>query len=355
MKKLHRYYLKELTVSALISSVVLFGIVLISSVYRALARAEGFGLLQAAKITIFLAADTLQHLMPIALLFSIVLTFARASRDREITALRAAGVSPRAAMVPALLLGIGTSLLAGLVFHQIAPEFHFQKFRVVADSIRNLVQTTGMLGDRFAAKGLVMTWDRKTEDNRWLDVLIHVSQRRPEFGPLNTGVFLAEEAWVEVQGEDVLVLVLRGLRDASGDLSGLRNLRLGISMRAIVADSDLRNEDEKDQTSDQLLSEVYRGVHGRPITASYTVARRTCFALLPTLLAPIGFCIGVLSRERGRMLALVFAIVPIMLFYVADFVATQIVRETGEPAFAFTPAVVLAAAGLPFCWKLLRV
>jgi lipopolysaccharide export LptBFGC system permease protein LptF len=355
MKKLHRYYLKELTVSALISALVLFGIVLISSVYRALSRAEGFGLLDAAKITIFLAADTLQHLMPIALLFATVLTFARAARDREITAIRAAGVSPRVAMVPALILGLLTSLLAGQVFHQIAPEFHFQKFRVVADTIRNLVQTTGMLGDRFKAKGLVMTWDRKTEDNHWHDVIIQVGRDRPEFGPLDVGVFLADEAWVEVQGEDVLVLTLLRAREASGDGWLPEEVRIGISLRAIVDDQELRKEDEKDQTSDQLLSEVYRGVHERQVTARYTVNRRTAFALLPTLLAPIGFCIGVMARERGRVLALVFGLVPIAIFYLTDFVATQFVRRTSEPAFAFLPAIVLTLAGIPFCWRLLKL
>ncbi|MFO1051124.1 MAG: LptF/LptG family permease [Planctomycetota bacterium] len=355
MKKLHRYYLKELSVSALLSAVVLFGIVLISTVYRALGLAQGFGLFEVAKATILYAADTAQHLVPIAFLFSTVLTFARAARDREITAMRAAGISPRVAMVPAMLLGILVSLGSAQVFHQIAPEFHFQKFHVVANSIRNLILTTGMLGDRFATSGLVMTWDRKTDDNHWHDVLFRIDRGRPEFAATGAGVFLADEAWVEVQGEDLLVLILKNPRPANGDGTLPQEVRIGVSMRAIVKDQDLRKEDEKDMTSDQLLSEVYRGVHNRPINARYVVDRRTCFALLPTLLAPIGFCIGVFSRERGRMLALVFAAVPVVLFYLVDFASAELVRKTSEPAFAFMPAVVLTVLGIPFCWKLLRV
>lgn len=359
MKKLHRYYLKELTLNALISGVVLFGIVLISFVYRGLTRAQGFGFAAAAEITLYMAADSLQHLMPIALLFATVLTFARASRDREITAIRAAGISPRTALVPAMLLGVLVSLFAMQVFHQIAPEFHFRKFRVVADGIRKLMSSTGMMTDRFETQNILMTWDRKTPDNHWHEVIIRVLRKQPELGPLQAGVFLADEAWIEDSGDDVLTMAFRNARNIASDTAGPSSLpeftRISVSLRSIVADEELRKEDERDQTSDQLLAEVYRGVHKRPITAEYTVARRTCFGLLPALLAPIGFCIGVMARDRGRVTALVFSLVPLCLFYFADFFGTQFVRATEQPLFAYTAAVVLALAGIPFCWRLLRL
>src|SRR5690606_7493356 len=112
MWKLHRYYLKEVSISAAITLTVLFGIVLVSLVYRAINLTQGFGLLALAKTTFYFTADTLTHLLPISLLFATVLTFARASQDREITAVRSAGISPRVAMVPALLIGILFSLIA---------------------------------------------------------------------------------------------------------------------------------------------------------------------------------------------------------------------------------------------------
>ena len=84
----------------------LFGIVLAATVYRGIDRAQGGGLLDAALITFFWAADTLPHLLAMSLLIATVLTFARASQDREITALRAAGISPRVPVVAAMLVGI---------------------------------------------------------------------------------------------------------------------------------------------------------------------------------------------------------------------------------------------------------
>lgn len=359
MWKLHRYYLKEVALTAAITFTVLFGVVLVSLVYRGIDRAEGFSLLDAAKITFYWTADTITHLLPISLLFATVLTYARASQDREITAVRGAGISPRVVMVPALLAGIVCSLLASWALHWLVPKAHYMKYRVVADSVRNVLLRTGMLGDRMSFNDdLTMTWERKDENGYWRDVIIQVGGDRHEAAALGgPGLFLADAAAVEIEDDERLVLVLKGARQAmAGGQQLQQNTRISIDMREISeAGDDRRKEAEKDMSSDQLLAEVYRGVHPKPGAARYHVAQRTCFALLPCLLAPIGFAIGVYARDRGRMLALVFAMVPIVLFYLADFVGAQLVRETGHAAFAFLPAVILLALGVPFCWRLLRL
>ena len=172
MWKLHRYYLKEVGVSASITFVVLFGILLVSLVYRGISKAEGFSLVDAFLITFLWAVDTLPHLLPIALLFGTVLTYARASQDREITAIRSAGVSPRVAMVPALLIGIVFSIIASWALHWMVPRAHYWKYRVVAETVRSVLLQTGLMGDRFSYGGLMMTWESKDESGAWRDVLI---------------------------------------------------------------------------------------------------------------------------------------------------------------------------------------
>ena len=95
MWRLHRYYLKELAVNAFITFTVMFAVVLISLVYRGIQRSQGGGLLDAALITLFFALDALPHLLTIAFLLATVMTFTRAAQDRELIAVRAAGISPR--------------------------------------------------------------------------------------------------------------------------------------------------------------------------------------------------------------------------------------------------------------------
>ena len=98
MWRIHRYYLREVTLGSVLTFTVLFGIVLISTVPRGIKYAQGFRLVDALKVTLLWTVDAVPHLLPIALLFATVLTYARAGQDREITALRSAGISPRVAM-----------------------------------------------------------------------------------------------------------------------------------------------------------------------------------------------------------------------------------------------------------------
>jgi lipopolysaccharide export LptBFGC system permease protein LptF len=291
--------------------------------------------------------------LPIALLFATVLTYARASQDREITAIRSAGISPRVAMVPALLIGILFSLIASWALHWVLPRAHYLKYRVVAEGVRTVLLQTGLLGDQLSYGDLMMTWERKDASGAWRDVIIQIRRDGAGSEALGEGLFLAESAAVEIEDDERLVLVLHGAREAVGDRRLPETTRISINMRDIV-ENNRREEDEKDMSSDQLLAEVDRGLHDFPGAARYYVAQRTCFALLPILLAPIGFAIGVYARDRGRVLALVFAMVPIVLFYMGDFVGAKLVRATDWSGFAFTPAAILVACGVPFCWRLLR-
>jgi len=85
------------------------------------------------------------------------------------------------------------------------------------------------------------------------------------------------------------------------------------------------------------------------------VHRRASFALLPFLLAPIGFCIGVLARDRGRVLALSYCMAPLSVVYLTDFLGETAMRHFRLPLIGWLPAVVTVILGVPFCWRLLRI
>ncbi len=355
MWKIHRYYLKEVSISAVLTFVVLFGIVLISLIARGIQRAQGADLASAGLIVIFFALDTFPHLLTISLLFATVLTFARASQDREITALRSAGISPRVPMVAPLIVGLLFALVGSFFLHYLIPQAHFRKYRVVAAAAQNLVMNQSLDSDRIPLMDEgVMEWEKRDAEGRFLNVTIYRKrddQSDDSFG--SASVWTVEEAWFEQENED-LILKMRGLRNPLLRDSYLEELKFTINIRAIT-EQGRRRENERDIPSDQLLSEVYRGVHDDPVQAEYTVYRRSCFALMPALFAPLGFCIGVLARDRGRMTALTFSLVPLGMFYFLDFMAAQLVSTFSEPLFAWLPAAVISAIGIPICWKLLRV
>ena len=93
MWRLHRYYLRELAVNASVTFLVLFAIALVSFIYRGIQRAAGGTLTDALVITVLFALDSMQHLLTISFLLATVMTYTRAAQDRELVAIRAAGIS----------------------------------------------------------------------------------------------------------------------------------------------------------------------------------------------------------------------------------------------------------------------
>jgi lipopolysaccharide export LptBFGC system permease protein LptF len=367
MWKIHRYYLKEVGTTAALTFTVVLGIVLISLVYKGLERASGLNLLIAAQTTLLLALNTIPHLLSLSLLLATVLVFARASQDREMTALRAAGISPRTVLAPALLVGIAFSVFGSFALHYVLPAAHYSQYHGNTEVIREVILHTGLRGGRFAPPGLVMTWEERVGKSTFRDVLIFIRRKRDamDYGALDVGLSSAREARLLTDPEGTaLELRLDDVRALPGG-AFLGEVRVSVSTHALAAGSR-RNDVAADMSSDHVLGEVMRGSSPEldPVQARYIVNQRACFALMPALFAPIGFCIGVLSRGRGRVLALSFALFPVFLFYLADVVGKTLMRTmgvdgNGDPNiwaswFGWLPALVIAAAGIPFCWRLLR-
>ena len=365
MWKIHRYYLREIGVNAVLTFLVLFGIALICFLYRGIRLVKGGDLVDAAITTLLLAADAIPHLLTVAFLFATVLAFARASQDREITAIRSAGISPRVPLVSALLLGVVCSLIAAVSNHYLIPFAHYNKYRVVAElSKKALANLTDREG-RIALGGGTMVWKHRDKSNRFHDVLIFVQDkslaRALRIGSLGEAGTLVRASSASIhthENTNQLSLSLEEMRVLPGG-GNIGNLLITIDL-VQIAENERRSERDKDLRSDSLLSEVARGVrsdHGAQY-ARYMVNRRACFALMPFLLAPIGFCIGVLSRERGRVLALSLCIVPLGIFYITDFLGESMFGRVGSSfrdLIGWLPAAVTLLLGGPFCWRLLRI
>jgi len=355
MWKIHRYYLKEVALSALLTFGVLFAIVLIAMVARGIQRAQGGTLTDAAMITFFWTVDTFPHLLTIAVLFATVTTFARASQDREITALRSAGISPRVPMTAAMLVGVVFSLGGSYLMHQLLPYAHFKKYRVVAEVARNLVLNLNLQGDTIPL-GDSMTMSFKERDGTAFKecTIYRGSKARDNFSIPDLPVIVADEVRYSVpDGAEFILVQVSGMKDPSRANMFLRDTSFRFPLRQIT-EQDRRDESDKDIASDQLIAEVQRGVHREAGAARYQVHRRGCFALMAALFAPIGFCLGVAARDRGRITAMLFGLIPLSLFYVVDVIAAKMVRSFDMPMLAWTPAVVIALVGTPFCWRLLR-
>ncbi len=344
MWKLHRYYATEVLLGTAISFLVLAAIVTVSLVYRGIDRAQGGTLLHALAITVLWTADAFPHLLAIAVMFGTINAFARAAADREITAIRAAGIGLHVPLQATLLVGVLFALVSGAVVDRVIPWAHYHKFRVVAELVREFLRHARPVGDQLALEGATMTWQRE-EAGRLHEVVVFQGRE----------VLVADEAWIEVSADGWVSVELRGARSpVSGIAIAAPTLRKHVYDMGFV---NQRPESEDDLVSEQLVSEIRRGVSPNPSRAAYIVHRRHCYAFLPCLLMPIGLCIGVLARDRGRAFAMSLGLFPVALFYAADLAGQGVLRTQGPEVTAwaaYLPMAILLAAGVPFCWRTLR-
>lgn len=361
MWRLHRYYLKELAVNAAITFIVLFGVVLISLIYRGIQRSQGGELLDAAKITLFWALDAVPHLLTISFLIATVVTFTRAAQDRELTAVRAAGISPRVPMQSAVLVGIFLSVAASFANHYLIPEVHFMKYRVIKEVVRTAFINLGLGGDRIKIpnSNQVLTFRRKDElTGDMLDCTIYSPE--PISPRLKSSIVFVDRVSIppteEWEARNDISILLSGVREPIGTINAatdVGDITIHVGLEDLGSAGGRRDKDE-DVTSDQLLAEVMRGVHENPVRAKYTLFRRCCFALMPALLAPIGFCIAEMAGNRGRVMALMLALIPLSMFYFGEVLGARLLLSTNNPWSAWMPIVLLLSVGVPVVWRQLK-
>lgn len=353
MWRLHRYYLRELAVNASVTFLVLFAIALVSFLYRGIQRAAGGTLWDALIITVLFALDSMQHLLTISFLLATVMTYTRAAQDRELVAIRAAGISPRVPMTAALLLGLFLSFGASLAMHYVIPWVHYHKYHVVADLVRNVILNLRLGTDRIKLldTGFVMTY-REQEAGAYRDCRIYCPKQLQ--GMESPILFVDRVTIPEVREHDVMLsIVLTGVRDPIGGGHNREDLVFSVPVEEI-GNRNRRADGDEDLRSDQLLAEVLRDVHPEPYAAWMTLFRRCCASLMPALLGPIGYALGEMSRERGRVFALLLTLVPLVLFYLGDMLGVHAAVATHNAAFGWLPLALLLAFGVPVLWRQLR-
>ena len=359
MWRLHRYYLKELAINASITFIVLFGVVLISLIYRGIQRSQGGELLDAAMITLLWALDAVPHLLTIAFLIATVVTFTRAAQDRELLAIRAAGISPRVPMQAAVLIGILLSVGASFANHYVIPAVHFWKYRVIKEAVRGAFINLNLGSDRIKLPGgRVLTFrERDLVTHDMLDCTVYSS--KPIDKAITSRIVFVDRVtmpptkdWDE---NTVIQVVLSGVRqpNLSSAPNDFKEINIAVPIDDIGSAGSRIDRDE-DVGSDQLLAEVMRGVHDDPVRAKYTLFRRCSFALMPALLAPVGYCIAEFSRFKGRVFALMLALVPLAMFYLGEVIGARMLISSDNPWCGCMPVLLLLVVGTPIVWRQLR-
>jgi len=111
MKIISRYVLGELLQVFLVSLTALTMFMLIVGLVKE-AQQQGLGLVQIAMLVPYVLPEAMRFAVPGTMLFAVASVFGRMSASNEITALKAAGITPMAAIWPAVGLAVAVSLVS---------------------------------------------------------------------------------------------------------------------------------------------------------------------------------------------------------------------------------------------------
>jgi len=111
MKILTRYVLSELLQVFLVALSALTLFMLVVGLVKE-AQQQGLGLLQIVALVPYVLPEAMRFAVPGTMLFAVASVFGRMSAANEITALKAAGITPMAAIWPAAMLAVAVSLVS---------------------------------------------------------------------------------------------------------------------------------------------------------------------------------------------------------------------------------------------------
>jgi lipopolysaccharide export system permease protein len=111
MKILSRYVLSELLQVFLVALGALTLFMLVVGLVKE-AQQQGLGILQIAQLVPYVLPEAMRFAVPGTMLFAVASVFGRMSAGNEITALKAAGITPLAAIWPALGLAVVVSFVS---------------------------------------------------------------------------------------------------------------------------------------------------------------------------------------------------------------------------------------------------
>ena len=111
MKIITRYVLSELLQVFLVSLTALTMFMLIVGLVRE-AQQQGLGMMQIAMLVPYVLPEAMRFAVPGTMLFAVASVFGRLAASNEITALKAAGITPMATIWPAVWLAVVVSLVS---------------------------------------------------------------------------------------------------------------------------------------------------------------------------------------------------------------------------------------------------
>ncbi|MFP5519047.1 MAG: LPS export ABC transporter permease LptF [Bdellovibrionia bacterium] len=325
-KKAAQYIFFEMLPSFLMGVLVFVSIILMFQVLRLtdFALSHGVSLTTIGEILSYITISMLPALLPMALLFSVLLTYGRLSADSEIVAMKASGLHMATILLPALILGLVVSIISAQTSFQIAPWGNRQ-FEVLFSKVGSTKAGISIKEGTFS--------------EGFFEMVVYANKVNSETGELEN-VFIYDEAASESAitiiakkgkiipdpenpGHDVL------LRLQTGDIhrSGEAHTKIKFDSYDIHLRDPLPDFEKKKSPQSWTLSEIEERLKDPSLSAKDIIVtqsefhKRWAISVLCLIFAMLGVGLGTTTNKRaakaGGMILSVILIVTYWILYIS--------------------------------------
>lgn len=365
MRIINAYITRKLVFTTLATVAVLTFVMLSGNLIRAFdLLARGIAPSALAQLLLYLVPVALKFTIPFSLLCSCILVFSRLSADRELTAMRASGISLWQVISPALMLSILFCVLTFYLQMTLGP-----RCRYVIDSI---LETEGLRNPLAAIEpgrfvelpGYVVYVERREEDRLFS---LHIYGLGKD-GRVVQDITAREGRIVVDQKAQTLQLFLDDATvvavDPAAPQKAARLRRVaGDHMTFPLAYGEKLNRRGVTRRFKHLDSQamfgmihVYteRGIDTTPIYVE--LHRRMSLALSPLAFVLVGIPFGVRTRRAEPAVGIVIALVLATFFFAFLILANNLKYQAGHhpELLVWLPNILYQGGGLVALWRMGR-
>lgn len=347
MNEVSRYIARQLFWSTAIVSLVMTGLLWLFVSVKAVESIINRGL----SLKLFMILTGLQlpnflvQVVPIAFFIAVLFVYGRLNTDREITVLRAAGMSPLALAKPVIVLGLAFTLF-GYVLTLWATPKSYQMFREMQWDIRYSISKVLLKEGVFntISEKITVYIRERSGESELSGLLVHDSRDKQK-----PATVIAERGTMVQTPSGARVLMFDGSRQVidsnSGKLSILYFDRYSFDLGGAVNKPKLRFREARERPVEELLNLKKSDVgnlkdYGKFITEAHQRMALPVNALGFALIAYLFVMFGDFSR-RGQMAKMVGASALFVGLQVLDLSLINLTAKN----LSLIPAIYAAAAG----------
>ena len=355
---LQLYILRSLLHSFVFALTGISMVVLPTILIQAVHKLGGVSMYSVFQYLPLVVVELVPYLLPMAFLLSVVSTFGRLAADRELTAIRMAGIHPASLCVSSLILAAGLAFLTHHLMSEVAPAYKYRARNFLrtakTEAFKNMPphQTHLSFGD------MSMDWIGRDENG----VLQGVSIRRGvEGGELQT--YTARTATIKIElneaGQEVFVVDFEDCELLHGNMWMKFETPAFRSLLSELFPADLKNQNRaKYRSSSDLQKWLGQESYSRQEKDEFTfeINRRRALSITCLIFVLLGIPTGIGLRSGTQLAAFTGAMGYGFVYYIGALQLGKGLFHSGlvgaMPA-AWVTAGLFSIAGLVLSYRIL--